>query len=507
MVIIDSRDRVGTGVFWQYLSSIVSVLAGALFYIFIIHIFTTEIVGVFALLFAILNLFTTVFLLGLGVGLQHFISYHMGERDDASIRALMKNFILIGFILAIAAFLTLWLTAPYIGLLFFHTLKYLNYIRLLDIELFAMLLNGFLGSMLNGLQNFKKNASILITNYAIGYGLILPFLSIRFDPVMIIFAWITGYYIALIIYAISIFKILGRLPKINKKVNLKTVLTYSIPLFISSLVSYGATYIDRFIVSFLMNLSEMGIYNFSLLIINALSIIISPVSAILLSKLSEFYGRRDMEIFRIYSTKAIEIISAIYMPVALLVAAISPSILLFLANSNYLPGTLPIMIILITGSLTVSGNIFGVTLQAIRKTRIFILTSTLALLSNFILSFALIPFYGINGAAVGYASTGISSFFVVYYYAKKYSTFSIEKIKMAKIFLSSFIMFFLMLFVQMRLGYGVLLLFIYIVTGFAVYLFLIKVFGTFSERDIDLFLSLLPDKFSRLKKFIKSIFI
>jgi O-antigen/teichoic acid export membrane protein len=412
-----------------------------------------------------------------------------------------------GLILSTAAFITLWVIAPYLGLIFFHTLRYLDYIRLLDIELFAMLFNGFLASMLNGIQNFKRNAEILITNYAVGYGLILLFLLIKFDPVMIILAWITGYYIALILYTISIFKVLRKLPKVSKRVNLKTVLNYSIPLFVSSLVAYGATYIDRFIVSFLINLSEMGIYNFSLLIIGAIGILIGPVNAILLSKLSEFYGRRDMDTFRLYTTKAIEVLSAIYMPVALLVAAISPSILLFLANVNYLPGTVPIMIILIVGSLTVSGNIFSVSLQAIRKTRIFIITSTVALLSNLILSFTLIPVYGINGAAVGFASTGISSFFIVYYYANKYNTFSIEKLKMAKIFLSSFIMFFLMLFVQIRLGYCILLLFVYIVTGFTVYLFLRRVFGTFSENDIVLFLSLLSDKFSGLKKFIKSLFI
>jgi O-antigen/teichoic acid export membrane protein len=80
MDIYESRDKLGTGISWLYLSSIVSVLAGALFYIFISHLFPTEIVGVFALLSAILTLFQTIFTLGLSNGIQHFISYHLGER-------------------------------------------------------------------------------------------------------------------------------------------------------------------------------------------------------------------------------------------------------------------------------------------------------------------------------------------------------------------------------------------------------------------------------------------
>jgi len=94
-----------------------------------------------------------------------------------------------------------------------------------------------------------------------------------------------------------------RSPKAESGVPLTPVLSYSIPIFISGLVSYGATYVDRFIVSFLINLSELGIYNFSLLLINALSILVLPFTSVLLSRLSEFYGRGDRESFRLYSLK------------------------------------------------------------------------------------------------------------------------------------------------------------------------------------------------------------
>jgi len=82
------------------------------------------------------------------------------------------------------------------------------------------------------------------------------------------------------------------------------VLSYSIPIFISGRVSYGATYVDRLIVSFLINLSELGIYNFALVLTNAISILTLPFTSMLLSRLSEFYGRGDRESFRLYSLKA-----------------------------------------------------------------------------------------------------------------------------------------------------------------------------------------------------------
>ncbi|MCW6157972.1 MAG: hypothetical protein LVQ63_00595 [Thermoplasmatales archaeon] len=92
-----------------------------------------------------------------------------------------------------------------------------------------------------------------------------------------------------------------------------------------------------------------------------------------------------------YVAKGIELISTIYVPMAMLVAALSSSILLFLASSVYLPASVQVIIVLGASSIFVSGNILSVSLQGIRKTKIFLISSSVALLSNFILSILLIP--------------------------------------------------------------------------------------------------------------------
>ena len=80
-------------------------------------------------------------------------------------------------------------------------------------------------------------------------------------------------------------------------------------------------------------------------------------------------------------------------------------------------------------------------MQIIRKTKIFLLSSSLALISNFIISILLIPRFGINGAAVGFSSIYVLSFAVTYYYSRKYETTYFEKGKIAKIMLSGAVMF------------------------------------------------------------------
>ena len=73
-------------------------------------------------------------------------------------------------------------------------------------------------------------------------------------------------------------------------VEIAPVFRYSFPIFLASLVGIGSTYVDRFVVSYLLNLSLPGIYNFALLISSAIGFIVGPFTTILLPKLSEMYG-------------------------------------------------------------------------------------------------------------------------------------------------------------------------------------------------------------------------
>ena len=60
------------------------------------------------------------------------------------------------------------------------------------------------------------------------------------------------------------------------------------------------------------------------------------------------------------------------------------------------------------------------------------ISSKAALISNFILSFLLILRMQLIGAATGFSSINIASFFILLYYAKKYSIFEYERLKIAK---------------------------------------------------------------------------
>ena len=504
---LEVGESIGGGIFFQYANSGSFILAGFVFYIYIIHFYSSELVGIVALLVAIISLLSAVFSLGINYGLQHFISYHIGKREFGAIKNMIRRFSAIGLVLSCASVVFLYFSSPIFAMLFFHSLKYVSLVKFLGIELFFIITSTILSGILIGLQNFKSQAMWNIIGVLISYSLPVVLLFLFNDPVFIVAGWATGYAVSTVAYTVLIYK---RVKNVNGSVAQPTrdrIFSYSFPIFLSSLIGYGAVYVDRFVVSYLLNLSLLGIYNFALLISSAIGFIVGPFTTILLPKLSEMYGLDREEDFKNYVAKGIELISSIYVPIAMLVASLSSSILLFLSSGKYLPASIPVMIVLISSSVFVSVNILSVSLQGIRKTKVFLLTSTFALLSNFTLSILLIPRYQMIGAAIGYSSISAVSFVIMYYYARKFNTLKFEGRKVVKIYLSATVMFIVIFLLQAAIHYSPLRLFFLIFLGFVIYIGMIKVMKTFNKVDLDFIMLLVPDWLQKIKKIISVLFL
>ena len=58
----------------------------------------------------------------------------------------------------------------------------------------------------------------------------------------------------------------GYMRKHHRTVGSRSIFVYAIPVLLSSIIGYGASYTDRFVVAYLLNTYYLGIYNFTLLI-------------------------------------------------------------------------------------------------------------------------------------------------------------------------------------------------------------------------------------------------
>ncbi len=276
----------------------------------------------------------------------------------------------------------------------------------------------------------------------------------------------------------------------------KSIIHYSIPLFFSSIIGTSATYIDRLVVSYFVNLSSLGIYNFALVIAGAASLLVSPISSLLVPKLSSFFSLNNKIAFRSSIKILLNMVSLLYIPSALGIAALSKPLLYVFAGKPYEGAYIPLIIIMFITSLFIGASILTTGISSIRQTRIYIFSSSLSLISNLLLSIILIPAFGIVGASISYSSMNAVNFIIIYYYAKKYEIVNYDIARIAKIWLASILMFILVFVFQGFISYNMINIFICIFLGIMVYLIEIKAFKLINNYEMEYILSVIPARFS-----------
>lgn len=497
-----NNNSLGGDALFLTLQSAVQLVSGAIFYIIIVRLFNTTDIGAIALMMAIVGLFNVIFSFGLGTAAQHFTSYHMGRGDDASAKKSIQRIVLYGFILSSAGFMITILLASEVSLLFFKSIAYVSIVRLLSTVVFATILFGVLNGSILGLQRFRLSAILNVVAWSVYYfgGVFLAFFVRTIDS--IVTAWIIGMFLGVALEAFILWRIQYRFPKNGSVLSTNMLFMYSMPVLFSSLMSYGASYTDRFVVAGLMHLSELGVYNFALLIASSVGFIAVPFNNILLPKFSEFYGDNRQHTIKANVNSAITILSFIYVPVALGIGALSPLILNLLGGYRYTGGTYALTIIMFSSAFFVGLNILTQAVSAIRKTKIFVFSSAVALASNVVVSIALIPAFGLVGASIGFSSVYGSSFIVILYFARKAGVSSFNYNSLGRIWIASLSMFAVIYSFVIFISSSLLLLPVYMVLGAGIYFLLVKALKAIVRADRDLLVSIFSDNLRLLKRLI-----
>ena len=306
-----------------------------------------------------------------------------------------------------------------------------------------------------------------------------------------------------VFFILKIYKNIGKDTDNYEKEPYKNIIHYSAPLFLSAVMGTSAIYIDRIVVSYFVNLSSLGIYNFSLVIAGAAPILVLPVSNLLVPKLSSFFSLDNKMAFRSSIRMLLNMVSLLYIPSALGIAALSRPLLFIFAGEIYEEAYIPLIIIMFITSVFIGSMILTTGITSIRKTRVFIFSSSLSLISNLLLSIILIPAFGIVGAAISYSSMNAVNFLIVYYYARKLQIVTYDKNRILKIWMAALIMFLSIFTIQSFISYSMINLFICIFLGIIIYLIEIKAFRLINSDEINYVLSIISNRFSLVRYMIK----
>lgn len=409
-----------TSVPWVYLSSIVFLLSAAVFYLYLARVLSYTDLGAVVILSAIGALMAVVFSLGIGPGLEHYLSFYLGKSDAGVLRTLIRSGFIFAFVLSgAAAVATLALSTAFSDL-FFHSRAYASAIALLSIFAGLQSGNSALQSVLLGLQRFAAYSVVFILTSVSIYGFALGFLWLHTGIDSIIEGWALGAAVGFVLAASAI---LRRLPArgtdnisgARVKSNLhRGILAYSLPLFVWAVLATGTTYVDRLVLASVADLASVGVYNYALLIATGSLVVVWPFATILIPKASKFFGQSNEREIRMLARTAITLIVLVYVPFGLGIAALSPFLLRYLAGPGFVSGSVAMIALAVISAIFVPYSVLSSIAAGTRRTISFAKAAGLALVCNVTLSVVLVPRLGMLGAALGNSSMVWVPFLVFY---------------------------------------------------------------------------------------------
>lgn len=378
--------------------------------------------GTYSQLLLVINLFTSLLMLGLPNSINYFLA--RAETQEERQRFLSVYYTL-STALSILIGALLVVSVPLIEA-YFHNTLIRGFWYFLALYPWAHIISA---SIENLLVVYKKTRFLMAYRVVhsaalLGSVLIVQWLGYGFTAYMIAFIVINC------LFCLSVYFIAGRLSGgirfLFDQSLIRTVFTFSIPIGLAAVVGTLNAEIDKLLIGYLMDTEQLAIYT------NAakelpIAIVASSITAVLLPQLTRMVkNNRSLEAMKLWGY-ATELAYAI---IALIVAGVfvyAEEAMTILYSEKYLPGVDVFRVY--TLNLLLRCTYFGIVLNAFGKTKKIFFCSLISLGLNIILNPLFYWIFGMIGPAI---ATFLAIFLVLLLQLKM--TSKITNIAFCKVF-------------------------------------------------------------------------
>lgn len=409
---------------------------GYIFRLIVARMGTAE-YGTLTLGFAIFEILASMSTIGLSLGVLRYVSFYKGKEDPQRIKGTILSALKVNIPLSIIVATTLFFASDFIALRIF---KIGDLSLIIKIISFAIPLTVTASIFLSVIKAFQKieydvySRSLIENLVKVVLALILVFalgLGIVGATISYVLALLSTLIFSIYFLQKKVYPVFRN--SIKPIYAYRDLFSYSWPLMFSDIIFLLIAWTDTFMISYLTKeVSNVGVYNAALPTAQLLFVIPNGLIVLFFPVMTDLYAQNKKEEFKsVYQTVTKWVFLANLVLLSLFLV-FPKQILGILFGSSYIPGSIVLMILgagFFYGYLASASNRVLLTLK---KTRfVFYITATTAVI-NIILSFILIPRFGIAGAA---ASTAISfvilgsSWFIFAYLTTKINPFQRDYIK------------------------------------------------------------------------------
>lgn len=443
--------------------------------------------GLINLGLSILMLAAVFSLFGLETGIARFVSFYAGNKEFEKVKGTIFAGTKIALFFSIILGCLIFLFSRQLSISCFHES---DLIPIIKIFAFALPFVALSKVLLSALRGFKCMKYLVYCRNLFGKGVIL-FVLIFFHGCGIInvaFAYFLGfifmctlgfYYLKLSFPGL----IDKRLKKISTK---KELLSFSWPVIAASSIAEIRRKTDIFLLAYFLSTSQVGLYSAAFPIATLLAIPICSFDTILLPVASDLYSQGKINEIRHLYTVTAKWLFYFAFPLFLVFFFLPENILLFLFGVQYINASTSLKILSIgyIGVILIAPR--NQIILAMGRSKIIFLLAGIGAGSNVILNLILIPYFGINGAALATSISLILMALVglgfLYYYLRVHP-FGIDHLKCSISSATVFGIFFILhkiMFSQINWAFPVLWLSYWLVNA----LVLLIIIGLNSEDEM-----------------------
>ena len=181
------------------------------------------------------------------------------------------------------------------------------------------------------------------------------------------------------------------------------VVSYSVPLAMTSVVFVLMGHVDYFVLGYFLASDDVGIYRVGYMLGSGLMIIFNSLSPVFKPLIAE--TREDTALVEARFRVAARWIAGITLPVAIVLSLGASAYLSVLYTPQYAEASAVVALLCVSFLFNVTfGGPNGSLLQGMGYSRIVFANTLVLFGANLVVSVALVPLYGIEGAAIGSAT-------------------------------------------------------------------------------------------------------
>ena len=431
---------IASGIRYLTIQNLVNSILGFVFLTSLLRLLSPSDYGLFSAVLLVTSIGSSIAFFGLQSAATRFVAYM--AQDQGQSRALSRSIVLLSLVFASVATVAFVLLSPALSMYFTRSTASAWVFAVAGVWLFSNTISGIFQGLVQGMRRYYSLARILIVaNLAMVCITVIGL--VEFHSVIAPIFASAVYGVLIIVWSVAITRgdlLADAHVKVEGK-TIKQVLRYSIPLGVAGVLTVATGAGDPLVVGGFMSAAQLGAYYAAIAVSGGLGVILfTPLNTTFFPETS--WNANDPQKLSTGLRLAIRYTVLAMVPVSFALAGLSKqAISLFSGEgSSYLAANIPLELMSVFFLFVAMQGILTSLLLSTGKTTQVMMLGAVTVLLDVVLSMALVPSFGLLGAATSRILVDVAGFLVALYLTRSYISGVADFGFHAKVLVSSFIM-------------------------------------------------------------------